>query len=430
MTDKKTFVLDTNVLLHDPHALFAFDVNHVVIPLVVIEELDHLKKREGIVGKNAREAVRLLDAAYQPSGYYCRDSVRLEHGGTLRIDLGVGDTDGSKNDKKIIATAKRLAESGKETIFISKDLNARIQARAVGVSATDYRRLRGDALLQSMVPQEMEVAQSLIDTLLLEGGVAQLDGIEEPRSNQYVLVRGENRSEILLRYHLQAKRWITVQPYTESVWGVHPRNLGQRCALDLLLDDSVQVITLIGTAGTGKTLLALSAALKKTFDDAQYRRVLVSRPIVPLGKDLGYLPGDKAEKLHHWMQPIFDNLDFLTESREGEEDLKAWILQSRRFELEAVTYIRGRSLPKMFIIIDEAQNLTPHEVKTIVSRAGEGSKVILAGDPSQVDNPYLDAVSNGLVYAMTQLQHQPLHGGIQLMVTERSALSALAAEVL
>lgn len=220
---------------------------------------------------------------------------------------------------------------------------------------------------------------------------------------------------------------------TRDIWGIHPLNVEQKCALDLLLRDDIKLVTLIGPAGTGKTLLALAAGLRKVLDDNVYTKILVSRPIVPLGKDIGYLPGTKEEKLYHWMQPIYDNLEFLCQSTSGAgngADAQQWIIDSKKLEMEAVTYIRGRSLPKMYIIIDEAQNLTPHEVKTIISRAGQGTKVVLTGDPTQIDNPYLDKDSNALTYVVGKMRGYPGYGQMFLERTERSELAALAAEML
>lgn len=216
-----------------------------------------------------------------------------------------------------------------------------------------------------------------------------------------------------------------------SLWGVKPRNVEQRCSVDALLRDDIKLVTLLGKAGTGKTLLALACGLRKVFDEGIYSRILVSRPIMPLGRDIGYLPGTKEEKLLTWMQPIYDNLEYLCESSGGEQnETLRWVMESRKIEMEAVTYIRGRSLPKMYIIIDEAQNLTPHEVKTIISRAGEGTKVILTGDPTQIDNPYLDQDSNGLTYTVGKFSDNKLYGSVLLEKTERSELAAIAAEIL
>lgn len=258
---------------------------------------------------------------------------------------------------------------------------------------------------------------------------------EDPHlsTNEYCILNANDHTQIVGRYDSQQKRLLALKALPQDLWGIKPRNMQQRCALDLLLKDDIKLVTLVGQAGTGKTLLALACALKKVFDDAQYSKILVSRPIMPLGKDIGYLPGTKEEKLYHWMQPIYDNLEYLCHSsgdEEGTQESLRWIKESQRLELEAVTYIRGRTLPNMFIIIDEAQNLTPHEIKTVISRAGEGTKVILAGDPTQIDNPYLDEDTNGLTFAISKFCNNKIFGHMTFEVTERSELSSLAATVL
>jgi PhoH-like ATPase len=242
----------------------------------------------------------------------------------------------------------------------------------------------------------------------------------------------ENSSAVC-KYNEKAKRFEPLLPLNRNIWGIQPLNVEQRCAIDLLLRDDIQLVTLVGQAGTGKTLLALACGMRKIFDDAVYSRILISRPIVPLGKDIGYLPGTKEEKLYHWMQPIYDNLEFLCSTTNGESNGAAtleFIMESKKIEMEAVTYIRGRSLPKMYMIIDEAQNLTPHEVKTVISRAGKGTKVILTGDPTQIDNPYLDKDSNGLTYTVGKFKNQRIYGHMCLERTERSELASIAAELL
>ncbi|MCB1119792.1 MAG: PhoH family protein, partial [Chlamydiia bacterium] len=252
----------------------------------------------------------------------------------------------------------------------------------------------------------------------------------EATPNEYLYLEAPENSNTLGKFDKKANALISLLKVTD-VWGVSPRNPQQRCAIDLLLRDDIKLVTLIGPAGTGKTLLALACALKKVFDDAHYKRILVSRPVVPLGRDIGYLPGTKEEKLYHWMQAIYDNLEFLT-SRDNSDsrDTLNWVLDSEKLEMEAVTYIRGRSLPNVYMIIDEAQNLTPHEIKTIVSRAGDDTKVVLTGDPTQIDNPYLDKDSNGLTYTIGRFSGQPIFGSMFLETTERSHLAALAADIL
>ena len=265
---------------------------------------------------------------------------------------------------------------------------------------------------------------------LYKDGYVSLANAHNLGANEYCLLTSPENSSAIGKYNQQLKQ---IEPLlkTPPLWGIKPKNIEQRCAIDLLMRDEIKLVALIGQAGTGKTLMALAAGLRKVFDESVYSRILVSRPIVPLGRDIGYLPGTKEEKLFNWMQPIYDNLEFLCDSSGSEqsETLK-WVMESKKLEMEAVTYIRGRSLPKMFIIVDEAQNLTPHEVKTIISRAGEGTKVILAGDPSQIDNPYLDKDSNGLSYTIFRFQNQKIFGHMFLDKTERSELAAIAADLM
>jgi PhoH-like ATPase len=255
----------------------------------------------------------------------------------------------------------------------------------------------------------------------------------EIMANEYCVLSAEDETHVIGRYERHQRQLVALNPLPHDLWSIKPRNIQQRCALDLLLREDVKLVTLVGQAGTGKTLLALACALRKVFDEGTYSKILVSRPIMPLGKDIGFLPGSKEEKLFHWMQPIYDNLEYLCHASSGSQDTQEnlrWIKESQKLELEAVTYIRGRTLPNMFIIIDEAQNLTPHEIKTVISRAGEGTKVILAGDPSQIDNPYLDVDTNGLTFAISKFGNHPIFGNMFFDITERSELSSLAAEVL
>jgi PhoH-like ATPase len=257
--------------------------------------------------------------------------------------------------------------------------------------------------------------------------------LENMQPNEYCQLACPEQSSAICKYNPKGKNLDPLIKLSRDIWGIHPLNLEQKCALDLLLRDDVKLVTLVGQAGTGKTLLALAAGLRKVFDEGVYTRILVSRPIMPLGKDIGYLPGTKEEKLYHWMQPIYDNLEFLCQSTSGQGngvETQKWIMESKKIEMEAVTYIRGRSLPKMYMIIDEAQNLTPHEVKTIISRAGQGTKVVLTGDPTQIDNPYLDKDSNALTFTVNKFKQFPIFGHIFLERTERSELAALAADIL
>lgn len=433
MTHHKTFVLDTNVLLHDPSALFQFPRNHILIPVAVLEEMDKMKRLPNDLGKNSRETIRLLDSLKTRRKGNLHSGVQLENGSVIRVqpELKVEykyDFAMTINDNRIIMAAYLLQEQGEKVVFVSKDFAARIKAEAIGLEAEDYENLKYafDAVYKGI--QSIELAKHEID-LFFKNGKLEVSGIKSHPNEYFVMTSPENSSAIgkfdPRNGSLEALLKVT------HIWGIKPRNVEQRCAMDLLLRDDIKLVTLVGPAGTGKTLLALACGMRKVFDEGSYSRILVSRPIMPLGRDIGYLPGTKEEKLLPWMQPIYDNLDFLCASTGGEssETLK-WVMDSKKIEMEAVTYIRGRSLPKMYIIVDEAQNLTPHEVKTLISRAGEGTKVILAGDPTQIDNPYLDQDSNGLTFTVGKFLDHKIYGHIFLDKTERSELAALAAEIL
>lgn len=431
---KKTFVLDTNVLLHDPESLLKFPKNHVVIPVTVLEELDRMKRLPNELGKNSRTVFRLLDGLAKEGKGDLHKGLNLDNGATLRIQLHskgqmVGDLAPAIKDNRILMSALFLQELGDEVVFVSKDFAARIKAEAIGLEAEDYENLKFayDALYQGI--RFVDVTKREVDEFFKDGVLSvPTDGW---KPNEYCVMRSPENSSAIGKYDETDKQVKPLIKFTD-LWGVKPRNVEQKCAVDLLLRDDIKLVTLMGPAGTGKTLLALACGMRKVFDESQYVRILVSRPVVPLGRDIGYLPGTKEEKLFHWMQPIYDNLEFLCESTDGNgpNDTLQWVMDSKKIEMEAVTYIRGRSLPKAYIIVDEAQNLTPHEMKTIISRAGEGTKVVLTGDPTQIDNPYLDKDSNGLTYTVGRFSDHKLYGHLYLSKTERSELAALAAEIL
>ncbi len=441
--DKKSFVLDTNVLLHNPAALTSFADNEVVIPIDVVEELDHFKTKDDHLGFSAREVIRHLDAL-RAEGSLSQGVVVAETGGTVRVEL---DTDrelppGLRTEKaatRIIAVAYRLHAQGVPTTFVSKDMNARIKSDALGIRTMDFEKQKVDFdrfyegwVRRSVSPHDLETFRAA-GSLPLEVVSGEADDLvpnqfielgTERNVRELGRITGDPPAVTALRYEPRVK------PY-----GIRARNLQQRMALELLLDDDVQLVTLVGRAGTGKTLLALAAGLHCVVKEEAYERVLVSRPIVPLGRDIGFLPGSNEAKLSTWMQPIFDNLEFLLRQEAGQRRVNvdrrtSELMSSQLLQLEAITYIRGRSIPDQYIIVDEAQNLTPHEVKTVVSRAGEGSKVVLTGDPYQIDNPYLDSSSNGLTYAAERFKGQTLSGHVMLEQTERSTLAGLAAELL
>lgn len=432
---EKTFVLDANVLLHDPEAIVKFPKNEVVIPVTVLEELDKMKRLPNDLGKNSRAFFRKMDSLHTIGEGNLHDGVKLPNGSTIRIQLEINADlphffSISGNDNRIILAAYLLKERGKNVVFVSKDFAARIKAEAVGLEVEDYENLKFSYEMIYRGIRKVEMSKHEIDVFYKDGFVEKKD--LNPRPNEYFIMTSPEHSSAVGKFD-QVRNQIEPLLKIGNIWGIKPKNVEQKCAIDVLLRDDIKLVTLIGQAGTGKTLLALACGLRKVFDENSYSRILVSRPVVPLGRDIGYLPGTKEEKLFNWMQPIYDNLEFLCDSsgHEPNETLR-WVMESKKIEMEAVTYIRGRSLPKMFIIIDEAQNLTPHEVKTIISRAGEGTKVILTGDPSQIDNPYLDMNSNGLTYVVGRFSEgsHGLYGNVFMEKTERSELAALAVEIM
>jgi PhoH-like ATPase len=433
---RKTFVIDTNVLLHDPEAITKFPHNDVVLPLAVLEDLDTMKRMHDDLGKNARAVIRLLDSLRNLGSGDLHKGVDIENGARIRIQMNI-KTDYHTNfslplnnsGNRIIMAALLLQEQGEHVVFVSKDFAMRVKAQACGLAVEDYENLKFsfDDIYRGI--RKLEVNKIEIDQFYKDGTVSV--GRTDFFPNEYCVMTSPENSSAIGKFNPHTGRMVSLLKTQQHIWGITPLNVEQRCALDVLLRDDVKLVTLVGQAGTGKTLLALACGLRKVFDEGIYNRILVSRPIMPLGKDIGFLPGLKEEKLFHWMQPIYDNLEFLCNStgNEPNETLR-WVMESKKLEMEAVTYIRGRSLPKIFMIIDEAQNLTPHEVKTIISRAGDGTKVVLTGDPTQIDNPYLDKDSNGLTFTIGKFKEQKIFGQIYLEKTERSELAALAAQIM
>ncbi|MCH9627092.1 MAG: hypothetical protein S4CHLAM2_07260 [Chlamydiales bacterium] len=435
---RKTFVIDTNVLVHDPDALETFGDNDVAVPLAVLEELSSMKGFRDERAKNARAVLRYFESLKGQGEGDLHGGVKLPSGTRIRIQLEVKANYSpsfslSLNSAtyRILMAAYFLFEKGESVVFVSKDLAMRVKAEAMGLEAEDYenQKFSYDSLYKGY--RKIEVPKHAIDLFFKDGRVA----VDVPDvtllPNEYCLMTSAEHSSAVGKYDPVTKQVTSLLQLPSNIWGINPLNVEQRCALDLLMRDDVKLVTLIGPAGTGKTLLALAAGLRKVFDESVYSRILVSRPIVPLGRDIGYLPGLKEEKLIHWMQPIYDNLEYLCESTGSEpNETLRWVTEGKKLEMEAVTYIRGRTLPKMYIIIDEAQNLTPHEVKTVISRAGKGTKVVLTGDPTQIDNPYLDKDSNGLTYIVGRFKEQKLFGHVFMEKTERSELAAMAAEVM
>ncbi len=437
----KNYVLDTNVLLHDPQAIFKFSDNNVIVPLTVIEEIDRFKKEQSETGRNARQISRMIDEFRER----CKlvEGVKLDNGGTFKVAIYreeflkklPPELQVDQGDNRILAVAKDLEESQPEgsVVFITKDINLRIKADTIGMHAEDYQndKIAIDDLYTGT--SEIQVDREAVD-LFFEQGYLEVD--EEYNANQGItLIDSSNPSHSAIgRYDAMSRRLTNLlRVPKEGVWGIHPRNREQQFAFDLLLNDDVQLVSLVGKAGTGKTLLAIAAGLYKTADESVYSRLLVSRPVFPMGRDLGFLPGDVEEKLAPWMQPIFDNVELLLSSvDEGGKRKRGYreLIDLGLMEIEPLTYIRGRSIPRQYMIVDEAQNLTPHEIKTIITRAGEGTKIVLTGDPYQIDNPYVDSSSNGLTFSVERLKGQEISGHMTLTKGERSPLAELAANLL
>ncbi|MGH7132451.1 MAG: PhoH family protein [Phycisphaerales bacterium] len=470
----KHFVVDTNVLLHDPDALFVFQEHTVILPFVVIEELDLLKRDPGDKGRNARETIRHLDRLREmgslvegvPWGAACDPSDKrtargpIDKTGIIRIDVESHERPtilgADSPDNRIIASALALHRKGVNVVFVTKDLAARIKADTLGLKTEDFENQKVDAERLYTGYMTIDADSELIDELyrdrmlplerlapMLKGRTP--EGAEYDRpvfANQFILLRDaedENHTGLARRL-ADTDHVIPVTGPRKPTFGILARNVQQTMALDLLLDDEVRMVTLLGSAGTGKTLLAVAAGMAKVFNEQRYDKMLVARPIMPLGRDIGYLPGTKDDKLGAWMQPIFDNISYLLSTRGSSigqnaeshttEQKITKLVEGGQLVLEPLTYIRGRSIPHQFMIVDEAQNLTPHEVKTIISRIGEGTKVILTGDVGQIDNPYLDHGSNGLAYAIEKMKGLRIVGHVSLAKSERSELASLAASLL
>ncbi len=429
------YVFDTNVILYDPRAIHAFENAIINIPIMVIEEIDIFKKNMDQTGYNARYFGRLLDELRKEGDL--RYGVNLPNGSKIRVNICnhtisskvSNDLVRDKVDNLIISVALWLKEhETHETIFVTKDANLRIKADVLGVKAIDYTQEKAEIKEFSEGTRVIYVKDELIDKIYKEHTVSNpgIDGMV----NEYVRLDSESRPghSALVKFdeHLNIKR---ITEYKDGVWGIFARNTEQRFAFDALMDDNIKLVCLAGISGTGKTLIAIAAGLKKVVDDQNYKKLLVSRPIFPMGKDLGYLPGELKEKINPWMQPVYDNLNLILDQSENPTTYKELFAQNM-VEIEALTYIRGRSIPHQYFIVDEAQNLTPHEIKTILTRAGEGTKIVLTGDPNQIDNPYIDFYSNGLSYVIERFKNEPIAASIYLTKGERSELATKAAEKL
>jgi PhoH-like ATPase len=436
----KIFILDTNVILHDHTSIYKFRDNDIIIPIIVLEELDKFKRGNDLINYQAREFVRLLDEIVGDELFNGGKSLGKEKG-KLRIETGKPFSDAMKTsfredipDHRILAVADYVSKTypKRKTILVSKDINLRMKAKSLGIMAEDYKsdKVTDENVLDKSIETFDNFNDEVINTLYEKGSVAVEDikEIPDPGPNECFIFKGSN-SSILARFHPVTNRIIRVEK--KPAYGIKPRNAEQTFSLDVLMDSNIQLVALTGKAGTGKTLLALAAAIQlhQSFD-----QILLARPIVALSnRDLGFLPGDASEKISPYMQPLFDNLSVIKHAfnARSPEYLKIEELQKEeKLVITPLAFIRGRSLSNAFFIIDEAQNLTPHEIKTIITRAGEGTKMVFTGDLQQIDSPYLDMKSNGLAYMTDRLRSQDLFAHINLVKGERSYLAELASNLL
>ncbi|SME96100.1 PhoH family protein [Pseudobacteriovorax antillogorgiicola] len=442
---KKVFILDTNVLLSNPLCIYKFDDNDVVIPISVIEEVDTFKKDMSDIGRNAREVSRILDKLRDRGTLSSGISIfeDRDDSGQLFVYLGhnmeiLPELLADSTDNHILAIAltlqKQFGDSRRVSV-ITKDTNLRIKADAFGLVAEDFAADKVDISHFYTGVTYITVTPEVINNFYAQREVRLDEYNLYP--NQFVVLEDESDTsqKVFGIFDGDQKVVKMIEPRTEGVWGIYSRNLEQAMALEVLLDDKIRLVTISGEAGTGKTLMAIAAGLTKTTDEDQYQKLLVSRPIFPLGRDIGYLPGDLDEKLNPWMQPIFDNLELLLgggSSSRSKRLSKSYeeLINQGMLAIEPLTYIRGRSLPSQYFVVDEAQNLTPHEIKTILTRAGEGTKIVLTGDPYQIDNPYIDSQSNGLTYVIERFRTEAIAGHITLKRGERSQLASKAAKLL
>ncbi|MBQ47614.1 MAG: phosphate starvation-inducible protein PhoH [Zetaproteobacteria bacterium] len=442
---KKVFILDTNVLLSNPLSIYKFDEHDVVIPISVIEEVDNFKKDQSDIGRNAREVSRMLDRLRTKgtlsSGIPIYED--REESGQLFVYLGhnmdiLPELLADNADNHILAiglTLQKQFGDSRKVFVITKDSNLRIKADAFGLAAEDFEADKVDISHLYTGIAHRKVTSDTVNDFYIKREF-KLD--EELSPNQFVILEDENdAAQHVYGFYDEIDHKVRMlEPRTDGIWGVFPRNIEQTFALEALMDDSIRLVTISGVAGTGKTLLAIAAGLTKVTDEDQYQKLLVSRPIFPLGRDIGFLPGDLEEKLNPWMQPIFDNLELLlgggSANRKKRMNGNGYneLIHQGMLAVEPLTYIRGRSIPNQYFVVDEAQNLTPHEIKTILTRAGEGTKIILTGDPYQIDNPYIDSQTNGLTFVIERFRKEKIAAHITLKKGERSELATKAAQVL
>lgn len=455
LNEKKYFVIDTNVILHDPHSVFSFGDNHVIIPIKVIEEADKFKRELNEKGKNARTFSRMLDAMrkfgnlaqgvpLQLAAAEVLNGSKVHVNGDLRVfveeisaDVANHFKGVSKNilgDSMILMTALELFRRKKKVVLVTKDVSFRVRADAYGIPAVDYNpddKVNIEELDSGW--REQKISAGDLETFYRKKEL-HLETFEA-NPQEYFVLKDENneKNTALARWESESNKMLPILEFPKGLWGVAARNKEQRFAMDMLMNDKIPLVTLVGKAGTGKTMLALAAGLTKVLEESVYTKMLVSRSIFPLGKDIGFLPGEVEEKLRPWMQPIFDNFEFLLSSKSASRDRRVnykTIMEFGQVQIEALTYIRGRTLPHQFLVVDEAQNLTPHEIKTIITRVGEGTKIVLTGDPYQIDNPYIDSSNNAVTYVAEKFKDSPLGAHVVMSKGERSALADVASDIL
>jgi len=444
---KKIYVIDTSVYLTDFSSLKAFEDNDVIIPFKVLEEIDKHKKRQDSVGSNARSIIRTLDELRQLGSLHEGVSMGEEYGVVTARghdpELLPADWDREDPDNQIIATALTVKKENPDckVTLVSRDINLRVKCDSIGLLTDDYQASQVIESLDEIYSgyRDIIVSDRMVDDFYLgvDTILPESENSEEPpiNGNECVTLISEisDKKTALARFKNHSTPLIKI-PTKRRVWGIKPRNKEQSYAIDLLMDPQVSLVTLVGKAGSGKTLCAIAAGLEQSVDDHHlstqrsiYTRLIVSRPVEPLGKDIGFLPGTMEEKMAPWLKPIQDNLKFLM--MDDAVTLQEY-MEIGKIEVEALTYIRGRSIANAFIIIDEAQNLTKHELKTIVTRVGEGTKLVLTGDVEQIDNIYIDERTNGLTYAVEKMKSHGITGHVTLKKGERSAIATLASKIL
>jgi PhoH-like ATPase len=445
--ERRTYVLDTNVLLYDPHALFVFDEHDILLPMTVIEEIDRFKRDLNETGRNARTISRILDELRARGSL--RDGVRLDDGGVLRVEYQTHGPElditwgPESNDNRILRQVLRLRQETKGYLaLVTRDTNMRLKCDALGVTAEDYQNAHIEVDEQYSGVTERATTSEVVDEVHAVGHVA-LDVLGEgtglyPQQIVILTAADAPSKTAMVRVDVRRRRLRKVARHKDGVWGIFARNKEQLFALELLLDDDIHLVTLNGSAGTGKTLLAIAAGLKKVADEGTYRKMLVSRPIFPLGRDIGFLPGDVGEKLNPWMKPIYDNLELLLSStRHGRSPRTARPSPStstcstrRSSRSNRSRTSAGARSPSSSSSSTRRRTSRRTKLKTVLTRAGEGTKIVLTGDPEQIDNPYVDAMSNGLTYTVERFKNSEIAGHVTLKKGERSPLAELAAQLL